>query len=79
MSISGRHPLEEIAEHPRRRAPDQVLVDDVGVGLEEDPAADQAPALVAGQQRADVQLEDRVDLARGGTQAVGRSIQPTIG
>src|SRR4051794_25279416 len=55
-------PLEELAEDPGCRSPDEVAVDRVGVGLDRYPAADQAALLEAGQQIGKGQLDDGVDL-----------------
>ena len=63
-------PVEQVADHPRRRAPDDVLADDVDVGAEGDAAAQQAPALVAGAQRAQRHLHHLGDL--GGRRAPTR-------
>ncbi len=55
--------LQEVLENARRRPPDEVLLDDVGIGLEGDPAAFQpraGPARSKGLQR---QLEHSIDLA----------------
>ena len=52
--------LEELADDARRRAPDEVLVDDVGVGLKGDPASLQARARLALTQRVQRQLEHAV-------------------
>ena len=56
--------LQQVAEDPRGRAPDQVAVDLVGRGVDRDAAADQAADLVALAQDVQREGEDGLDLGR---------------
>ena len=72
--------LEQVGEDPGRRAPDEVVADDVDVGAERDAAAQQAPALVAvAQRRAAAARAPRRPRASLGTHAWPGSISPTNG
>ena len=56
--------LQQVAEDPRGRSPDQVPFDLVGRGVDGDAAADQAAHLVALAQDVEREGEDGLDLGR---------------
>ena len=61
--------LQEVAEDPRGRSPDQLALDLVGRGVDGDAAADQAAHLVALAQQLEREGEDGLDLGRVGLEA----------
>ena len=58
--------VEQVAEDPRGRAPDQLAFDLVGRGVDRDAAADQAAHLVALAQHVEREGEHGLDLGRVG-------------
>ena len=64
--LSGRavQPGQQVGHHPGRRAPDEVVADDVDVGAEGHASAQEPPALVAGAEVAERQLEHLLHLGR---------------
>ena len=61
--------LQQVAEDPRGRSPDQLPLDLVGGGVDGDAAADQAAHLVALAQQLEREGEDGLDLGRVRLQA----------
>ena len=76
----GQRPLEQVRHDPRRRAPDQVAVDLVGVGAERHPAAHQpAPRVAAAARASSGSSSTCPTSASATTQAKPGSISPTNG
>src|ERR1700746_3269922 len=72
-------PLEQVLEDPRGRAPDEMLADDVWVGLEGDPPAGEGRTRLPAGYVLERELEDRVDLALRRAPLLGRADRAHIG
>ena len=70
--VARPQPFEQVLENPERRAPDDVAVGDVRIGLERDAAPFDRRACAALLKLAQGQLEHDVDLARGDLPALAR-------